>query len=196
MAGLRIWVKNMGRETDIHKKMLRQQISVARMALSPTERTEKCRRIYHRVTEHPAFVRAKTVYCFIDAKGEVDTHQIIRAAWQGGKRVAAPRIEGKEMQFFYIDDFDHLEKSRFGIEEPAANCAPAEDMTDALMIMPGMVFDQTRNRIGYGGGYYDRFLAEHSDLPTIAVAFELQVIGHIPAEPHDIRPDILITEEQ
>ena len=194
MAQSPIWEKSMEREADIRKKALRQRINAERSALSPHDRAEKCRSIYRNVTEHPAFLRARIIYIFVDAKGETDTREIIRQAWCTGKRVAVPRIENKRMQFYYIENFTDLNPGHFGIEEPKAECRPAENMKDALMVMPGVVFDRQRNRIGYGGGYYDRYLSEHPDLPTIAIAFSLQVLEKIPSEAHDIKPDILITD--
>lgn len=184
----------MEKETDIKKKKLRKQIAAARMALEPTDREERCQSIFRKVTEHPAFLRADLIYSFVDAKGEVDTHQIIREAWRQGKWVAVPRIEKHEMHFYYITEFNQLEPGGFGISEPTADCQPAAGIDSALMIMPGMVFDREGHRIGYGGGYYDRYLAEHRGLPTIAVAFDLQVLEQIPSEAHDIKPNILITE--
>ena len=127
-------------------------------------------------------------------KETVETKSIIRKAWELGKRVAVPKIEGEDMKFYYISDFSDLKEGYRGILEPENNFY-AKD-THALVIMPGVAFDRNRNRIGYGKGFYDKFMDKHPAYHTIALAFECQMLDAIDAEKLDYRPEVLITEEK
>ena len=99
------------------------------------------------------------------------------------------------MIFFRIDGEEDLEPGYFGIREPKQGLSAA-DGSNGLMIMPGVAFDRSRGRVGYGGGFYDRYLAAHPDLFTAAVAFEFQLFDQVPREETDILPRCLITEKQ
>ena len=91
-----------------------------------------------------------------------------------------------------ITSFDELKPGAYGILEPDAGIPASAD--DGLMIMPGVAFDTNRNRVGYGGGYYDRYLESHPQLHTLALAFDMQVLFEVPAEEQDIKPQLLVTE--
>lgn len=150
--------------------------------------------ICDKVTSHPFFLKAENIYCYIDVRREVGTREIIETAWSMGKRVAAPRIYGDEMEFFYFDSFEELTMDSFRIPAPNDSlCAKAEN---PLVIMPGAVFDYNRHRIGYGKGYYDKYLDKYPKAKTIALSFAFQVQETIPFEEHDICPEYLITEEK
>jgi len=121
-----------------------------------------------------------------------------------GERKEAPSEEKKagtgkaaqEMRFYQITSFDELEEGTMHILEPDPEQCPCLDAEEhALVIMPGAAFDRERNRIGYGGGFYDRYLAAHPEHPTVAAAYSFQVFDRIPSDEHDIRPQILVTEE-
>lgn len=149
------------------------------------------------VTEHlltlPEFLQAQRIYVYVDYNHEVGTSEIIEAAWHMGKQVAVPRVVGCDMVFCRIEGFQQLKAGFHGIPEPDESCPPVQ-WDDALMIMPGVAFDRERNRCGYGGGFYDRFLEKHP-LHTVAVAFEFQVVENLPVEPTDIKPERIVTEQ-
>ena len=132
--------------------------------------------IARRVCAMEMFQQADTVCVFLSLPGEVDTGPIIQACRAEGKKTAAPRIRDGRMEFVLFES-----------EMPQGHM---------LIIMPGVAFDDDCRRIGHGGGYYDRYLAEHPDLRTVAVAFELQVQDKVPDEPHDIRPQFVVTEKR
>lgn len=115
-------------------------------------------------------------------------------AWKSDKKVAVPRIQGDIMTFHYITDWKDLKEGFKGILEPF-------DMSEALdehplVIMPGVAFDRRCNRVGYGKGFYDKYLSMHPRSSTIALAFELQLVEQIPIQQNDICPQLLITEEK
>jgi 5-formyltetrahydrofolate cyclo-ligase len=155
---------------------------------------EKSCAIQWQVIKHPFFLEANVIYCYVDYRNEVGTKMIIKQAWESGKKVAVPKVEGEEMNFYYISDFSDLKEGYRGILEPDVSF-PANDV-HALMIMPGVAFDKKRNRIGYGKGFYDKFMDKHPTFYTIALAFECQLIEEIEANSFDYCPQILITEEK
>lgn len=162
--------------------------------MTEEEWERKSRIICEKVISHPLFQQAKAIYCYIDYRKEVATRQIIEEAWKLQKKVAVPKVDGDYMDFYYIRDYSDLEEGYKGILEPKDTSVASDN--EALVIVPGVAFDHRGNRIGYGKGYYDKYLSSHTDCRTIAVCFELQMSAHIPEEHHDIHPDIIITEEQ
>ena len=117
-----------------------------------------------------------------------------QAAWNDGKEVAVPKVVGQDMVFYKLTDFAQLEKGYFGIPEPARG--EIVQWEEALMIMPGVAFDRQNHRVGYGGGFYDRFLEKHPYITRVAVAFEFQMMSEVPVEPTDISPEIIVTEKE
>ncbi len=153
-------------------------------------------RILERFVALAEYREADLLLAYVDAKREVETKLLMRRAWQDGKKVAAPRVDGDGvMHYYYIEDFDDLESGSFGIMEPKKSCPLCEAET-GLMLMPGVAFDECCHRVGYGGGYYDRYLERHPGLGHIAIAFEFQVFPEVPFEEHDILPQMLVTEER
>ena len=176
------------------KKDIRKRVLEKRNCIPDKEWEDKSRLICEKVVTHPFFLQADAIYCYVDYRREVGTAGIIEQAWMSGKKVASPKVLGDEMEFYYIQSFEDLEEGYKGIAEPKqTNLALDENV---LIIMPGAAFDATCNRIGYGKGYYDKYLQAHRDYKTIAIAFELQIVEAIPAEVYDICPDIIITEEK
>ena len=182
------------------KKDIRKYVLEKRNNLTAKEWEEKSRSIYEKVVSHPFFLYADTVYCYIDYRNEVGTREIIKKAWEDKKKVAVPKVEGTEMSFYFIQEFADLKEGYRGIPEPES-ISPAEDenvsdkTSQTLVIMPGVAFDNNCNRIGYGKGYYDKFLSLHKTSHTMAICFACQMVDEIPAESDDVRPEILITEE-
>ena len=161
--------------------------------MSEKEWQEKNAAIVRRVSTHGWLLQAEGSYCYVEYQREVCTKEIIEQAWISKKRVGVPRIDDCRMEFYYLTEFSQLEKGFCGILEPK-NCEMANGR-HPLVIMPGAVFDVQRHRIGYGGGFYDKYLETHTDCKTMALAFSFQVEKAIPFEMHDICPHMIITEE-
>ena len=179
----------MEKKQDIRKNVLNQ-----RNQITEKEWDEHSLAIYKKVITHPFFLNADEIYCYIDFRKEVGTRKIIEESWRLGKKVASPRIETSEMNFYYIESFSELERGHYGVLEPTGS--EKAEGKNVLVIMPGAAFDHARNRIGYGKGYYDRFLQKHPEYQTFALAFELQMVTRIANEPFDIKPMQIITEEK
>ncbi len=174
------------------KKEIRQKIKKLRSSLDPLLWKEKTKIITDAVIHHRWFQEAADIYCYIDFNQEVGTSGVIKEAWRQGKNVWAPKVSGENMEFCSLTSFEELVTGAYGILEP--NGTVISEQNHGLMLVPGVAFDKQKNRIGYGKGYYDRYLKAHPLLHTIALAFELQIVGRIEAQAQDIKPELLLTE--
>lgn len=201
------------KETQDWKKELRKQGLSKRDNLSDSYRSLADEQILHRLCEMKEYRQAELILVYVSYKSEVDTKQLIIKALSEGKRVAVPKVINRngEMEFYGIDGLFELEKGYQGIEEPIVLdkqpiCLSNEEMKLAergkdcnlLMILPGAVFDANGNRIGYGGGFYDRYLQRQNceRLQTVAVCYEEQLVNQLPAELHDYRVKCVVTERR
>ncbi len=116
---------------------------------------------------------------------------MLQRALDEGKRVAVPKVYGDDMKFIYLDDLTQVAKGYAGIPEPIADAPVAQDET-ALVLMPGLAFDRQGHRIGYGGGFYDKFLAREPHHPTLALCYDFQVQEALQTEEFDIPVDTVI----
>ena len=137
------------------------------------------------------YQKAATIYGYLPYNQEVRTTAILERALQDGKRVAVPKVCGDEMKFIYLEDLSQVEKGYAGIPEPIGDGPVAEDTT-ALVLMPGLAFDREGHRIGYGGGFYDKFLAGEPNHPTVALCYAFQMVEKIEPEEYDIPVDCVI----
>lgn len=174
------------------KKSIRQIIRKQRKELDPIIWQSQTAEICRKTCELDVFREATDIYCYIDFGGEVGTRPLMLETWKLGKTVWVPKVHGETMDFYEITSFDELKPGAYGILEPDAGIPASAD--DGLMIMPGVAFDTNRNRVGYGGGYYDRYLESHPQLHTLALAFDMQVLFEVPVEEQDIKPQLLVTE--
>ena len=180
------------------KKDIRARILKLRDRQEPFTWKRGTEFIEEQIIRHEWFLESPAVYCYVSCRGEAGTEGIIREAWRLGKEVYVPRVSEGKMEFFLLDSFDDLKAGIFNIPEPVHRSCEVvgNGRKGELMIVPGVAFDERRNRIGYGGGYYDRYLSAHPGLHTIALAFEFQVEREVPYGPSDIRPEIVVTERR
>ena len=187
----------------VNKKELRKEILKRREALTKEDYREKSDCITKRVITYDAFLDANVILLFASFRNEVDTTEILESAIGSGKKVYYPKVLGKEMEFYRVESEADFEEGRWGIREPKAeeNKRFVPKQEDKIcVIMPGAVFDRAGNRIGYGGGYYDKFLKriENVDACKIGIGFECQVVEmeeNFPKEEHDVTLDMLVTED-
>lgn len=184
---LKILVRSMQEKADIRRFVLEK-----RNRLTKEELVLKSHDICNRLIHLEEYKNAKVIYFYMDFKNEVMTKLMIENAFMMDKKVALPKIDGDEMNFYYTESLGELKKGYFGILEPDMK-NPAEDK-NALMIVPGVAFDESGFRLGFGKGYYDKFLSKHMEFTKMAVAFELQIVNAIPYEKHDITMDKILTE--
>lgn len=193
MERLPIWVKNMERNS---KKDIRARVKQCRKD-APLDKIEKnSELICDTFLSLPEYAQAETVFAYVDCKNEVQTKKVIRQCWKDGKKIAAPKVFGQIMKYYEIHSFDDLEEGYFGIMEPKDSLLKETVCEDGLMILPGVAFDEKRHRVGYGGGFYDRYLEAHPHMKKIAFAFEFQLFEEVPYEAFDILPEKIITEKR
>ena len=173
------------------KKELRRSIREQKRAMSPEEIEQRSARLGELFVASEAYKNAKTIYGYLPYNQEVRTVPMLEQALRDGKRVAVPKCYGDEMKFIYMTDLSLVEKGYAGIPEPVADGPYGDDET-ALVLMPGMAFDPQGHRIGYGGGFYDKFLAAEPNHPTLALCYEFQMLPHLETEAHDIPVDYVL----
>lgn len=159
---------------------------------------EKSNLINEQLFELKEFKHASMIAITMSRLTEVETRSIIEWCWSIGKSVAVPKTNSKEktMEFRKITSFNQMEIVYLDIEEPVLSLTERVHPTEIeLIIVPGVVFSHTGYRIGYGGGYYDRFLQDYSGV-TVSLAFEVQVLERVPKERHDLGVQKIITEER
>ena len=173
------------------KKALRRQVREWKRAMSAEQIEAASADLCEQFLQTLQYKSAKTIYGYLPYNQEVRTVPILATALKDGKRVAVPKVYGDEMRFIYIEDFDSLEKSDMGIPEPNED-GPIADDSSALVIMPGVAFDLEGHRIGYGGGYYDKFLASEPKHPTVALCYDFQLFPKLETEKFDIPVDMVL----
>lgn len=173
------------------KTELRSQIRNRKRQMTEAEIEAKSRILTALFTETPYYRDAKTIYGYISYNQEVRTLPLLEQALRDGKRVAIPKCYGPEMRFIYTDDLTGIGRSSCGVPEPIADGPVADDET-ALVLMPGLAFSRQGHRIGYGGGYYDKFLAAEPNHPTVALCFDFQILEQLPADEYDIPADLVL----
>lgn len=188
MEVLRIWVRNL--ET---KQEIRKQLRKLRSKMNADEWQSATEMIAEKIIGSDSFREATDLYCYMDFDGEAGTELIIDEAWRLGKDIWLPKVCGGEMQFYLVESEKELVRGTFGILEPSGESITASG-EDGLIIVPGIAFDCMRNRIGYGKGYYDRYLNAHPNLVKYGIAFDIQLVDKIPAEECDCRMDKVFTE--
>ncbi len=173
------------------KVQLRKEIREKKRAMTQEEILAKSQRLCQKFLQCDAYANAKTIYGYLPYNQEVLTWELLRKAIEDGKRVAVPKVYGEDMKFIFITDFSKINNGYCGIPEPIADEPVADDHT-ALVLMPGLAFDREGHRIGYGGGFYDRFLSQEPSHPTVALCYDFQLLESLPTEEFDIPVDIVI----
>ena len=176
------------------KKALRRMIGEKKRTLTPEDIARRSEILAERLYATEVYKRCNALYAYLSFNQEVRTDSIIERAWSDGKRVAVPKVMGDAMRFIWIDSFDALApQGAYHIAEPIADGPVADDPT-ALILMPGLAFDPEGHRVGYGGGYYDRFLAQEPGHSLVALCYDFQLLKHLEVEAHDVPVDLVLTD--
>lgn len=190
---------------DMTKEQIRACMKEKRNALSAVEQAKMSTAIRNRLLQMPEFTESFDLFTYISFQSEIDTQNIIFQALQEMKRVYVPRMEkepaGRRMHFYRIDQDTPLEPNRYGILEPVdppeePYKITRENQTRAsLMLLPGLAFTASGDRIGYGGGYYDRYLenGREKHFIKVALAYDFQFVERIETEEYDVKADFIIT---
>ena len=172
------------------KKALRAEIRAKKRAMTEEQIESASRRLGELFAACEQYRQAKTIYGYLPYNQEVRTVPMLERALADGKQVAVPKVYGDRMKFIYMTDLTRVEKGYANIPEPIDNEPVAEDPT-ALVLMPGLAFDAEGHRIGYGGGFYDKFLAEEPNHPTVALCYDFQLLEKLETDEFDIPVDLV-----
>lgn len=176
----------------MNKKEMRAIIRAKKRAMTESQIVSASARLGQQFRESALYKNARTIYGYLPYNQEVRTVPMLEQAIRDGKRVAVPKCYGEEMRFIYIRDFENeVAPGYANIPEPIAD-GPVADDTTALVLMPGLAFDPQGHRIGYGGGFYDRFLSSEPNHPTLALCYGFQMVDHLETEEFDIPVDMVL----
>ena len=175
----------------MNKQELRRVIREQKRAMSEADIDRRSAILAEKFLQSDAYKATRTVYGYLPYNQEVRTVPILQQALRDGKQVAVPKVYGDDMKFIYLDDLSQVSKGYAGIPEPIADGPVAQDET-ALVLMPGLAFDREGHRIGYGGGFYDKFLAREPHHPTVALCYDFQVQEQLETQEFDIPVDAVI----
>lgn len=183
---------------QVDKKEMRNMVRQHLMKMDRGTYLSRSDLIQYKLLQEPSIIEGETIAVTMSRFPEVETRLIIEAFWKMEKTVCVPKCDPltREMIFYAISDFSQLEKVYMDIEEPIIGCTEriSKEQID-VMIVPGVVFSKAGYRIGFGGGYYDRYLQKFEG-GKISLAFDEQVKDCIPAAPHDIPVDIILTDKK
>lgn len=194
------------------KKAFRKAMLAKRGAIPYENRTEADCARNERIRDWDAYQNAELLLFYVSYRSEADTRQLMKEALEAGRNVAVPKVVGTNMVFYRITEFSQLIEGYKGILEPdTERCEAVTEMCGAddaqvqpnlvlpkhtLLFVPGCAFDEKGGRMGYGGGFYDRFMEKYPDVLKVALAYEEQLVEEVPREAHDKPVDVIVTEKR
>lgn len=196
------------------KKAFRKAMLAKRDALPYENRIEADEARNERIRCWEIYQNAELLLFYVSYRSEADTRQLMKEALEAGRNVAVPKVVGTDMVFYRITDFSQLVEGYKGILEPdverceaiievhGAGAAQMQTQTgpvfslQTLLFVPGCAFDKKGGRMGYGGGFYDRFMEAYPDALRVALAYEEQLVTEVPREAHDKQVDVIFTEKR
>ena len=177
------------------KKEIRKRMRVLRENMTREDMFSKSSLIFEQLITVPEYKNAEKIFTYVSMNNEVDTIMLIDYSLSMDKRVFVPKVSGRDMLFYEISDISELSPGYCGIYEPDTDGKEPDYSKTGFMCMPGVAFDKDYNRIGYGGGFYDRYLSGENKFYKAALAYEFQFVDHIRTEHVDVKPDMIVTED-
>ena len=171
-----------------NKQILRKKYQKIRLNI--VDKEKKDRFIFEQIINNELVKKSKLILIYFSKQDEVDTKELIKFFLASHKLVDLPQVVGKEIVFYYIKSIIDVETGKFGLKEPITNCKVL-DYSNSICIVPGICFDRNNYRVGYGGGYYDRFLKNYKGY-TIGITYSECLVDKIDIDRHDIKLDKVI----
>jgi len=178
---------------NIQKAALRKHLLEKRDATSAELRDISSKKIHQNLKQVDSYINSQNIACYFPIGSEVDTHSIMLDILELGKNMILPKIIDDNLEFYVIPNLGKLEKGRFDIMEPKDSCKKAEKI-DCILV-PTIGISKSGDRLGYGRGYYDKFLSSTNAM-KISLTYSKQIIKSIPIDTHDIKIDLIITEDE
>ncbi len=178
------------------KKAFRKQMLAKRDSIPSEKRVEADKERNERIRNWETYKNAELLLFYVSYRSEADTLQLLKEALEVGCNVAVPKVVGTDMVFYRITELSQLIEGYKGILEPDPERTEAvtEFTKSTILFVPGCAFDKTGGRMGYGGGFYDRFMEKYPDVLRVALAYEEQLVPEVPREAHDKSVDVIVTE--
>ncbi|MDU2121445.1 MAG: 5-formyltetrahydrofolate cyclo-ligase [Clostridium celatum] len=180
----------------MEKKKVREEIVKKRNNLSSEIKKEYDELIFKQLIESNIYKKAKKIFTYVSFGSEIDTIKFINHALNDNKKIYIPKTDKskKEMVAIRINSLDNMNVDKWGILEPKVVDKNKIEKNFDLILIPGLAFDRNGNRIGYGGGYYDKYLSQIKETSNkIVLAYDFQIVNNIENEPHDIKTNYIIT---
>jgi 5-formyltetrahydrofolate cyclo-ligase len=178
---------------SIKKAALRKHLLEKRDAISAEFRNISSKKIHENLKQINSYTNSQNIGCYFPIGSEVDTNNIMLEILKQNKNMLLPKIVNSNMEFYVIPNLEKLEKGKFDIMEPKDNCEKAENI-DCILV-PTVGISKNGDRLGYGRGYYDKFLSS-SNAIKISLTYSNQIVKSVPSELHDIKIDLIITEDE
>lgn len=177
---------------SIQKSALRKHLLEKRDATSAELRDIVSEKIHENLKKNSSFINAQNIACYFPIGSEINTYDIMLDILEQNKNLLLPRIVNDNLQFYIVSNLEKLEKGNFEIMEPKDSCEKAEKI-DCVLI-PTVGVSKSGVRLGYGKGYYDRFLSL-IDAVKISLTYSKQIVKSIPNDSHDVKMDLIVTED-
>jgi len=177
---------------NIQKAALRKHLLEKRDATSAELREISSERIHQNLKQITSFTNSQNIACYFPIGSEINTHDIMLNVLEQGKNLLLPRIVNDNLEFYIVPNLEKLEKGSFEIMEPKDSCEKAKKID--CVLVPTVGVSKLGVRLGYGYGYYDRFLSS-TDAVKISLTYSKQIIKSIPNDSHDIKIDWIVTED-
>lgn len=172
----------------MNKQILRKKYKDIRKNIKDKQKQDN--KIFNKIIKLEEYEQSDLILTYVSLKDEVDTIELIKYSLKNGKKVAVPKCEGDDIVFYYISSFEDLEEGNFGILEPKTN-ESINNFDNSICIIPGVAFDKQNNRIGYGRGFYDRFLEDYNGV-KMGLAYRECICDKIDSEINDIKMDKVV----
>ncbi len=185
MEPLRIWVRNLETKADIRKRILS-----LRLEQPQEEQNKRSQEIQKRILNNKHFCTSEWIFLYMAYKAEVQTEMLLEQALKMGKRVALPKVEDTTMDFYEIRSKIEVQPGYFGILEPITS--DKVKAGQGFMAVPGVAFSKDGYRLGYGKGFYDRYLARFPGIYSCGLAFSCQMLENLPVQKHDRKLDEVV----
>ena len=176
------------------KKLLREKIIHKRDSLDSNYLNEKSRVIFEKAIASDCLKKASLVLCYKSFGSEVVTDDIFNYCFEHGKNIAVPFCKEHSLEFRLVKSENDFTYGKFGIITACDYCRTVNVFSDTVCITPALAVDRNNFRLGYGGGYYDRFLSQHNDVISVGICFSDFVFEELPVDSHDMRLNRCITD--
>lgn len=181
--------------TIMTKKELRMEMKRLRARITPQESLAAGIAVREHIKKLPVWKECDALYTFVSCQTEISSLPLLELAWNEKKAVAVPKVQEREMDFYQISSMEELTPGYRGILEPVQKSRA--EYKNVFLLMPGLAFDRRGNRLGYGGGFYDRYAATHKSRIhcLAAVGYDFQLLPDIPVETTDVAAEIIVLPE-